>query len=356
MGATAPVDSAPVRAARFIGPGQPVEVVDLPDPAPGPNEVVVRVEACGICASDLHFIEGELPLPVPPPVTMGHEASGVIAAVGTEVPVWQEGARVALMAGKGCHACDRCAAARVEECRNPQVLGVHYDGAWAEYVKVPWYGIAAVPDAVSFEHAAVACDAVATPFAALSERGGLQPGERVGLWGIGGLGTHAVQIARLLGASFIAAVDPLPEARARALALGADLAVGPDDDVPGSIKQATRGQGLDLAVDLVGRSAVIKQAMLSLDWGGRVVVVGQSLEPVQAGPLLALSFFGLGVLGHLGYKKRHLERVLDLVASGRLDLSRSISATVPLGRVNDGVTQLSSKEGSPVRVVVLPQT
>jgi D-arabinose 1-dehydrogenase-like Zn-dependent alcohol dehydrogenase len=332
-----------------------VEVVEVPDPTPGPGEVVVRVEACGICASDLHFIEGEMPLPVPPPVTMGHEASGVISAVGTAVPMWREGDRVAMLAGKGCHQCERCAAARMEECRNPQVFGIHFDGAWAQYVAVPWYMLAAVPQGVSFEHAAIACDAVATPFAALSERGALQAGERVGLWGIGGLGTHAVQIARLLGASFIVAVDPIPEARERALALGADLALAPGDDVPGSIKDATGGRGIDLALDLVGRSAVIKQAMRSLDWGGRVVVVGQSLEPVEAGPLLLMSFFGFGVLGHLGYKKHHLERVLDLIASRRLDLSRSISATVPLERVNEGVTMLSSKQGSPVRVVVLPQ-
>lgn len=343
-----------MRAARFVGPGQPIEVTDVPDSAPGPNDVVVRVAACGICASDLHFIEGEMPLPVPPPVTMGHEASGTVAAVGSEVFAWKEGDRVSLMAGKGCHRCDRCRAAMVEDCRDPQVLGVHFDGAWADYVTVPWYAAAAVPDGVGFEHAAIACDAVATPFAALADRGALRPGERVGLWGIGGLGTHAVQIARLMGASFIAAVDPLPEARDRALALGADVALAPDEDVPALIRQTTGGRGLDLGVDLVGRTAVIKQAMRSLGWGGRVVVVGQSLEPVEAGPLLVLSFLGLGVLGHLGYRKRHLERVLDLIAAGRLDLSGSVSATVPLERVNEGIERLSAKRGAPVRVLVLP--
>ncbi|MFN2590778.1 MAG: alcohol dehydrogenase catalytic domain-containing protein, partial [Actinomycetota bacterium] len=127
-----------MKAARFFGPGKRIEVTDVPDPEPGPNEVVVRVDACGICASDLHFIHGEMPLPVPPPVTMGHEASGVIAAMGSEVFGWRPGDRVALMAGKGCHACDRCAAAMVEDCRNPQVFGIHYDGAWAEHVTVPW--------------------------------------------------------------------------------------------------------------------------------------------------------------------------------------------------------------------------
>jgi 2-desacetyl-2-hydroxyethyl bacteriochlorophyllide A dehydrogenase len=343
-----------VRAARFVGPNQPIELTDVTEPRPGPNDVVVRVEACGICASDLHFIEGEMPLPVPQPLTMGHEASGTVSAVGAEVPVWRECDSVSLVAGKGCHRCHRCAAGLMEECRNPQLLGIHFDGGWAEQVVVSWYLLAAVPEGVSFEHAAIACDAVATPFAALSERGVLQAGERVGLWGIGGLGTHAVQIARLLGASLVAAIDPLPEARERAMGPGADLALDPDEDVPEEIRRATGGRGLDMAVDLVGRSAVIKQAMHALGRGGRVVVVGQSLEPVEAGPLLVLSFLGLGVLGHLGYQKRHLERVLDLIASGRLDLSASFSARVPLDDVNEGVARPSAKTDAPVRVVVLP--
>src|SRR6266511_1198365 len=97
-------------------------------------------------------------------------------------------------------------------------MGAHYDGAWAEFALVPWYALAALPDQVSLEHGAIACDAVSTPYAALLERGALRPGERVGLWGIGGLGTHAVQIARLAGAAFIAAVDPISEAHGRARA------------------------------------------------------------------------------------------------------------------------------------------
>src|SRR6266487_2629598 len=104
-----------VRAARFVGPGVPIELRDVPDPAPGANDVVVQVEACGICASDLHFIHGEMPLPVPPPLTLGHEASGTIAAVGAEVPGWRDGARVAVTGGKACMVCQRCMAGRLEE-------------------------------------------------------------------------------------------------------------------------------------------------------------------------------------------------------------------------------------------------
>src|SRR5438105_15746518 len=182
-----------------------------------------------------------MPLPVAPPITMGHEASGVVIAVGSDVPVWTCGDRVSLAAGKACMACAACAAGRLEDCRNSQIMGIHYDGTWAQAVRVRWYAVARLPDEVSFEHGAIACDAVATPFAALTGRGNLRPGERVGIWGIGGLGTHAVQIARPAGASFAVGIDPLEAARDRAKSLGADLVLDPKDDVPNAIRDALLG-------------------------------------------------------------------------------------------------------------------
>jgi len=345
-----------VRAARFAGPGLPLSVEEVPDPAPGPSDVVVRVEACGICASDLHFLHGEIPLPVLPPLTLGHEPSGVVEAVGAEVPAWKPGDRVSVAAGKACMRCRNCAAGLLEDCRAPQVMGAHYDGAFAELVMAPWYALARLPDGVPFEHGAIACDAVSTPYAALLDRGDLRPGERVGLWGIGGLGTHAVQIARLAGAAFVVAVDPIPEARERALRLGADAAFDPADDVPNAIRDATHGRGLDLALDLIGKQAVVRQAMASCSRRGRIVVVGQSFEPLDLGPLALVSFLGLSILGHLGYSKRHLEQVLILMASGRLDVSGSISGRLPLDRIQEGVDRLASKEGAPVRLLVTPNT
>src|SRR5437016_555218 len=165
-----------VKAVRFHGPGQALVLEDVPDPSPGAQDVVVRVEDCGVCASDLHFIDGELPLPVSAPLTLGHEPSGVVAAVGSEVPRWREGARVALYAGRPCLQCDACAEGLIDECRNPLVMGAHYDGAWAEFVLVPWYALATLPGDVSFRHGAIACDAVSTPYAALIDRGGLRAG------------------------------------------------------------------------------------------------------------------------------------------------------------------------------------
>jgi threonine dehydrogenase-like Zn-dependent dehydrogenase len=234
-------------------------------------------------------------------------------------------------------------------------MGFAYDGAWAEYVAVPFFALSAVPDRVSVEQAAILADAVATPFAALVDTGALRPGESVGLWGIGGLGTHAVQLARLMGAGLVVAVDPLTSARDRALKVGADAAIDPSAaDVSTEIRGLTGGLGLDLAVDLVGANVVLQQAVSCLGRGGRAVMVGLSLETVELEPSIVFGIQRHSVMGHLGYQKRHLDDLVRLLAAGRLDLSTSISDVIPLGDVAAGVQRLADKDGDPVRIVVRP--
>ena len=343
-----------MRAARFVATGRGVEMEDLPKPRPGPLDVLVRVEACGICLSDVHLFDGSIP-PVKRPVTPGHEACGVIEEVGDMVSGWRIGQRVSLMGGRPCTRCSSCRKGRLDECRNLEIMGFHYDGAWAEFVVVPLYGLSALPDDVPVEQAAILADAVATPYAAIGERAGLRPGESIGLWGIGGLGTHAVQIARLLGAGLIVAIDPLAGARERALDLGADVAIDPaTQDVVGEITSLTQGDKLDIAIDLVGANAVLKQAVHSLGTRGRAVMVGLTLETLELGPGILLGVQSQSILGHLGYGKKHLDDLVTLLARGRLDLTRSISDVMPLEDVGEGVERLASKRGDPVRLIVRP--
>lgn len=348
--------SGTMRAARFDAATRRLDVVDVPVPVPGASEVLVRVEACGICLSDVHLLDGSLPA-MHPVITPGHEAAGTIEAVGSEVPVWAPGDRVVMAGGRPCTTCRACVRGRFEECEAFEIMGFGFDGAWAQYVVVPYAALSSVPDGVPFPEAAVLADAVSTPYAALTDRAGLRAGDAVGLWGIGGLGVHAVQIARLVGAAPIVAVDPLPSARRRALALGADVALDPTtDDVVGRIREVTGGRMLDVAVDLVGANAVLAQAVESLARFGRCVMVGLSLDPVQLGPGLFFGLQGQSLLGHLGYKKKHLDELVDLVRHGRLDVSGSISDVMPLEDVARGVERLTAKEGDPVRLVVQPWT
>ena len=343
-----------MKAARFNAGAKSLFLADVPVPEPGPLEVLVQIEACGICLSDVHLVDGSIP-PIVSEVTPGHEPAGVVVKTGDQVPGWKEGDKAVLAGGRPCGRCQHCRIGRVEDCLAFEIMGFHYDGSWAEFVTVPYFAMTPLPDGIPFEQAAILADAVATPYAALTGRGALKPGEMVGLWGIGGLGTHAVQIARLCGAGFIAAVDPLASARQRALALGADIALDPTvDDVPREIKGATGGLGLDLALDLVGANAVLQQCVSSLGLGGRAVMVGLSLEALQLEPSLLFGIQKHAVLGHLGYDRRHLDDLVRLLANGRLDLTASISDVIPLDDVVDGVRRLAQKEGDPVRIMVHP--
>jgi len=343
-----------MRAARFHTDTRILAVEEVPVPEPAPHEVRVRVQACGICLSDVHLLDGSLPVSLPV-VTPGHEAAGVVETVGAEVGGWRPGDRVVMAGGRACGACRNCRRGRHEDCLRFEIMGFAFDGAWAEHIVVPAGALTAVPEDLAIEQAAILADAVATPYAGLTERAQLRAGESVGLWGIGGLGVHAVQIARMVGAAPIIAIDPNPVARTRALERGADHAIDPADaDVVAEVRSLTDGLGLDLAVDLFGANAVLAQAAACLGRRGRVLMVGLSMEPIDLGPGALFGVSSQSLLGHLGYEKRHLDQLVDLVRHGRLDLSGSISETLPLDDVARGVEHLATKAGNPIRLVVTP--
>ncbi|HVM28806.1 MAG TPA: zinc-binding dehydrogenase [Mycobacteriales bacterium] len=343
-----------MRAARFDAATSVLSVEDVPVPEPGPGELLVRVEACGICLSDVHLIDGSLPGPLPV-VTPGHEAAGVVERAGRDVSGWVAGDRVLMAGGRPCATCRMCVRGRFEQCLAFEIMGFSYDGAWAQYVVVPALTVTSIPDDLPFPQAAILADAVSTPYAAVTGRAAVRPGEAVGMWGIGGLGVHAVQIARMVGASPVIAVDPLESARERALSAGADAVLDPTtEDVPARIRELTDGLMLDAAFDLVGSGAVLAQTVACLGRGGRSVMVGLSLDDVRIGPGLFFGLLSQSLLGHLGYEKRHLDELVQLVTTGRLDVSASVSALLPLEDVVDGVEQLQTKRGNPVRLVVQP--
>jgi threonine dehydrogenase-like Zn-dependent dehydrogenase len=244
---------------------------------------------------------------------------------------------------------------RFEDCVRFEIMGFSFDGAWAEYVVVPSFALTRRPPGMDINQAAICADAVSTPYAGIVRRADLRPGETVGLWGIGGLGVHAVQVARLAGAGLVVAVDPIETARERAITAGADVALDPTSvDIPAEIKRLTTDRGLDLAVDLVGANAVLAQAAECLGRHGRVLMVGLSLDPIQLGIGVFFGLLSQSLLGHLGYTKQDLDDVVALAASGRLDLSRSVSQVIRLEDIAAGVDTLRRKEGNPVRIVVVP--
>jgi threonine dehydrogenase-like Zn-dependent dehydrogenase len=330
---------------------------EVPIPQPGPGQVRIKVAAAGICLSDVHLIDGSLRLDTAvDAVTLGHEVAGVIDALGEQVPAnWQIGQRVLLQAGQPCGTCPACLLGRVGQCQHPLTRGVDYDGGWAEYAIADHFTLVGVPDDLPLEQAAIIPDAVSTPWGAIVGTGEVRPTQAVGVWGLGGLGAHAVQLLRLVGAAPIIAVDPLPAARTRALALGADHVLDPGAaDFTEQVRRITGGRGLDIAFDLAGAPPVWTQAQAVLANEGRLVLVGLAPQPLTIHQTTLFSFLKQQVRGHYGSAPEHVEQLVSLVGHHRLDLSGSISDVLPLSEAPRGVERLVKKEGSPIRLVLKP--
>ncbi|MCW4385575.1 zinc-binding dehydrogenase [Salinibacterium sp. SYSU T00001] len=319
-----------------------VERVPVPEPARG--EVRVKVGAAGVCLSDVHLIEGLLTpsLLDGDVVTLGHEVSGTVDTLGADVTGWAPGDRVVVKAGHE---------------KNGQVytMGVDYDGGWAEYLVAPADNLVAMPDDLPFEQGAIIPDAVSTPWSAIETTAQLRPGDAVGVWGVGGLGVHAVQLLRFAGAAPIIAIDPLEEARTRAADFGADVVLDPGDpEFREKMRDATSGRGLDVAFDFAGVDAVRAQAISSLGVDGRLVLVGLSGTPITIANSNKFTHMRKSILGHYGSEPQHVDKLVELTRLGRIEFSRSISGRIPLAEAAEAVRMLEHKEGNPIRLVLVP--
>lgn len=341
-------------AARLVKPGEPLRLDELPVPEPAADEVLVKVAACGLCGTDLHLaVAGDIPVERTP-ITLGHEGAGVVAAAGRDARSLREGDRVVLFPAAYCGACRFCSQGRHSLCERSRVYGMARDGALAEYVVAPERSVIRLPDAVPFEIGAIVTDGVATPFHALRGRGALRAGETVAVFGCGGLGTHAILLARLMGAARIAAVDVDQKALARARALGADIAIDMRQGDPAKAIRAAFGRGADLALEFVGLPETVEAAVRSLDKAGRAVIAGVGMGRPALPPLIAFVGREQSVLGSFGMDRADIEDLLALVAAGRLDLSASVSARYPLAEANAALQHLASRREGVVRIVVLP--
>ena len=341
-------------AAQLVKPGEPLVIAELPIPTPAPDEVLVRVAACGLCGTDLHLaVAGDIPIERTP-ITLGHEGAGTVAAVGRDVTGLKEGDRLVLFPAASCGTCRFCRQGRDSLCDRSKVYGMARDGALADYVTVPARATIRLPDGIPFDVGAIVTDGVSTPFHALRKRGHLQAGETVAVLGCGGLGTHAVLLARLMGAARIVAIDVDAAALSRAKALGADLAINPKDEDPAKAIRGHFGRGVDLALEFVGLPQTAETAIRVLDKCGRAVVVGVGMGRPALPPLSAFVGREQGVLGSFGMDRADIEDLLSLIAAGRLDLSTSVSARYPLREANAALQRLASKDQGVVRVVVQP--
>ena len=339
-------------AARFYAPNQPLKLEHVPIPEVGPEDILVEVKACGICGTDVHIVKGER-VAGKTPIILGHESSGIIACVGEAISNWSEGDRVVINCVTSCGNCFNCLKGRDSICLNRTFTGIHSDGALAQYVRVKPRNLIALPKEISFEQGALSTDAVATPYHAIKNRANLQLAESIAIFGVGGIGTHAVKISKLAGAHPVVAVDISERALERAVASGADEIVNAQREDPvKAILEMTGEQGVDVALECVGQKQTVLWAAGSVRSGGRVVVVGQGPESVQLMDLTEFVRKEIVVMGSSASSSMEIKEILSLLTSRRLDLSSSITRTISLEQINEALTELSQNPDNFIRIVV----
>ena len=343
-----------MKAIQLIQTSHALEMRDVPVPAVGSLDVLVRVMAAGICHSDVHYRAGISPVH-PLPMTLGHEVSGVVEGVGDAVTGWQPGDRVCLHYMATCGDCVYCNQGTEQFCTRGQMLGKHRAGGYAEFIVVPARSVFPLPDEIPFDQGAVMMCSSATAFHAL-RKGRLQAGETVAVFGAGGLGMSAIQLARALGALQVFAVD-LDEGR---LALAGELGALPVDagrgDPAAAIRQATGGRGVDVALDLVGTPATMRPAIASLAPFGRVVAVGLGDQPVPIYPYGEIINREAEIIGCSDHLASEIPLLTELVRRGALDLRPVVTATIPLdaGIVNAVMDRMAGYGAGGVRTVIVP--
>ncbi len=338
-----------MRAMELQALDAPLRLVERPVPAPGPGEVRIRVQACGVCGSDLFLQRGGFARPLP--IVPGHEASGVVDAVGDGVRGWAPGDQAALYYITTPPG-DRWAAAGVPN-RSPRVvrMGVDVDGAFAEYVLRPADALIRPPAPVDPGVLAVLTDAVATPLHALRRVAGVRPGETVAVLGIGGIGSSAVGLAKVYGARAIA-VARSPRKQALARDLGADEVVVAGEDAVGRVRALTDdGAGADVVLQCVGAAAQDEQAVAMAAPGGRVVFVGASPDPMRLRTVEVL-WGELQLLGSRGYVPDDIAEAIDLHLAGRIRTDHLLDRVRPLAEANDALDDL--RGGRVLRSVLVP--
>ncbi len=364
-----------MRAALLEAPGSPLEIVDdvvIDEPHVG--EVLVRVAHCGVCHSDLSLVDGHLP-PMTP-VVLGHEASGVVEALGPGVTTLAVGDHVVLTPCPPCGHCYWCLRGEASTCVNSQALmsSTHPDGgtrlrrgdetvyrglavaAFAELVVIQETGAVKISPEVALDVACVIGCAVQTGVGAALHTAGLQSGDTVLVMGLGGIGQSIVQGARVAGATTIIASDPVAERRQAASRFGATHVIDPTRDDPFAlVMDLTGGIGIDVAFDAVGNVGLVNAGLAATRTGGTTVMVGvppldQQLV-IELPTLLAASAKRLVgcLLGGVN-SIRDIPRLVDLWQAGSLDLESLITGHQPLEQINVAFDDLRASRG--IRTVI----
>ena len=357
-----------MRAAVAYEPGKALVVEELPTPALGPFDVLVRVAASGICHTDHAAIAGATPTPFP--FVPGHEGCGTVEQVGTDVRRVRAGQRVLAAVAPACGACWWCVNSLSNMCDlGPSVKSAPRwrlgdgtmatalcgCGTFAEVMVVHEASVVPVETELADEELALLGCGVTTGLGAALNTAGVRPGSSVAVIGCGGVGQSAIQGARIAGASVIVAVDPAPSRRATSLAVGATHAVDPAEVDPVEyVRSLTSGRGVDYSFEVVGRVELMLQAYEMARRAGTVTFIGMPpVDGILELPAFRYVFSGKRIAGSVvgdAQILRDFPRFIALAESGRLDLGSLVSNRIGLDDINDGLAALEDADG--VRTVV----
>lgn len=328
---------------------------DVPEPEIGPLDVLVQVKATGICGSDIHGMDGSSGRRIPP-LIMGHESAGVVAALGEQVTEWQIGDRVTFDSTIYCGECYFCQRGEINLCDNRKVLGVspgeyRQHGAFAEYVAVPQRIVYAVPDELTFEEAAFV-EPVSIAVHAVN-RASIQPDDSAVVIGAGMIGLLVIQVLRSAGCSKIIAVDLNAQRLELAQELGAHIALRSDEgDVVERIKEHTDGRGANVSLEVVGISPTVQLAVNCVRKGGRVVLVG-NIKPEVTLPLQVAVSRELTILGSCASQGEY-PVCLDMLANGSINVKALTSAIAPLSEGAEWFHKLYNPDSGLLKVILTP--
>ena len=342
-----------MKSIRLTAVDSPLEQQQIDVPAIGPCDILIGVRAAGICHSDAHYRAGLSPVKVLP-LTLGHEIAGVVETTGADVRSFKPGDRVCVHYLVTCGKCAFCVAGNEQFCPSAEMIGKHRDGGYAEFIVVPERSVFGLPDEILFEQGAILmCSSVTSLHALRKAR--LRPGETVAIFGAGGLGVSAIQLARHLGAGKVFAVDINPrklELAERFDAIAVNAVAGNPVE---QLQEMTNGRGVDVALELVGSPVTMRQAVQSLATLGRAALVGLTQETFEIAPYRELLNKEAEIIGVSDHLASELPTLLELARIGKLDLSHGIIRTVPLDAqaINAALDRLE-KFGDDVRVVIVP--
>ena len=329
--------------AAVLHAGGRLELGEVPVPIPASGEILVRVAACGICHTDLHYIDHGVKT-FKTPVILGHEVSGTVASLGAGVTRLREGDRVLLPAVFTCGICRPCRTGRENICEQMKMLGNHVDGAYAEFVLAPARDTFSLPPEIPLAEACLIGDAMSTPYHAVRHRAQVRLGETVAVFGCGGVGINAVQFAALAGGHVIAVdIDDRKLELARKFGARDVLNARGVERVDKELKKRTGG-GVDVAMEIIGKPETIRSAYDSLRPGGRLCQVGYTAEPVTLA-FSKMMFQELQVIGSLGCRPSDYPELIELVRTKRAQLEPLVTGRYSLEKITEGLDTLRRGEG-----------